>query len=492
MRFKKLMGLSFSLSILSVLVWRFWIPRDEIFYGALGAVVLTSCIFYVLAFFLFKRDRQNYRARLSEIQLLIENMAGGYLAKGIVVGGEDELGEIEKKLNTLLQEYADKLKKMSKTISETEELKKTIQADIRVFEITDEKNLKDMDSLQVFLRESSKSFEGMYDSLNHLSSFLFKTVSAIREMVKTVKGYAPKSRDLADSAENINTLLHHWSAEVEKENVLIQKARQNSEKAMEAAAEGTKFYLKTVERMNRIARSVDENSTSIGNLGKSSGEIGDIVETIDEIADQTNLLALNAAIEAARAGEQGRGFAVVADEIRKLAERTTSATKEISDTLSSMRMEINSVISSMEQGTREVEKGVELADDSQSVQKRISQVIENSKSLMEEIASSVSHQENDSQSLQNLLDRLKENIKGLCHYNTSEEKQGAEVLELSSSLGEHISQCRNTLDGFKKALDPVPDSLNALITEIHSLKPVLRHMKEELEDQGTEFNGSCA
>ena len=113
--------------------------------------------------------------------------------------------------------------------------------------------------------------------------------------------------------------------------------------------------------MERISNVVEASSNSILALGNSSKEIGEIVQVIDDIADQTNLLALNAAIEAARAGEQGKGFAVVADEVRKLAEKTTSATKKIAEMIKQIQKDTNTAVESMQAGTVEVTKGKELA-----------------------------------------------------------------------------------------------------------------------------------
>ena len=114
--------------------------------------------------------------------------------------------------------------------------------------------------------------------------------------------------------------------------------------------------------MLRISEIVKQSAKTVEALGKSSNEIGQIVEVINEIADQTNLLALNAAIEAARAGEQGRGFSVVADEVRKLAERTSKATKEIAVMINQIQTDTFNAVESMKKGTEEVETGKVLAD----------------------------------------------------------------------------------------------------------------------------------
>jgi methyl-accepting chemotaxis protein len=112
-----------------------------------------------------------------------------------------------------------------------------------------------------------------------------------------------------------------------------------------------------IDGMTSIENVVRKSAETVQNLGTSSSQIGDIIKVIDEIADQTNLLALNAAIEAARAGEQGRGFAVVADEVRKLAERTTKATKEIATMIRRIQNETQQAVGTIHQGTDEVARG---------------------------------------------------------------------------------------------------------------------------------------
>ncbi|MEO8038492.1 MAG: methyl-accepting chemotaxis protein, partial [Betaproteobacteria bacterium] len=155
------------------------------------------------------------------------------------------------------------------------------------------------------------------------------------------------------------------AAAVEEMTVSITQIADNTHEAESTATqagalagEGETIVKEVVDGMNRIATTVSESALSIEALGTRSKEITSIVQVIKDIADQTNLLALNAAIEAARAGEQGRGFAVVADEVRKLAERSSNATTEISTMISSIQEDTVRAVTAMQNGRRMVEDGV--------------------------------------------------------------------------------------------------------------------------------------
>ena len=169
-------------------------------------------------------------------------------------------------------------------------------------------------------------------------------------------------------------------------------AAKSSKEATELAAQGGKVVTEAIAGMNKIAQSVNQSAQTIEALGVRSEQIGDIIKVINDIASQTNLLALNAAIEAARAGEQGRGFAVVADEVRKLAERTATATNEISDMIQSFQEDIQKAVESMTTGTTEVEGGVELSNHAGESLRQIVESAKSVTSMVEHIASAVHEQ----------------------------------------------------------------------------------------------------
>jgi methyl-accepting chemotaxis protein len=180
----------------------------------------------------------------------------------------------------------------------------------------------------------SSSTEEMSSGAQEQSSQSNEVASAVEEMAKTIVENSKNAADTADTAKA----------------------------AKQAAVDGGSVVGETIEGMKKIADVVSKSAATVEELGKSSDQIGEIISVIDDIADQTNLLALNAAIEAARAGEQGRGFAVVADEVRKLAERTTKATKEIASMIKKIQIETKGAVVSMGEGTKNVEDGLKLAD----------------------------------------------------------------------------------------------------------------------------------
>jgi methyl-accepting chemotaxis protein len=198
-------------------------------------------------------------------------------------------------------------------------------------------------------------------------------------------------------------------------NLVSQNAAETaglSETSSQLATEGVHIARSASTEMERISKSVGQSANVIGSLGERSEAIIGIVRTIREIADQTNLLALNAAIEAARAGEQGRGFAVVADEVRKLAERTSRATIEISQMIDQIRNETQSAVVSIEAGTEQAKNGADLTHQAASSLEQINSGARLTMEKIDAIAAAVEQQSHSSQTITEHVTNIREMAEG--------------------------------------------------------------------------------
>jgi methyl-accepting chemotaxis protein len=195
------------------------------------------------------------------------------------------------------------------------------------------------------------------------STSLQQTANGVEQLSSAISLIAKGAQEQANDIEEASDTIKRVSQAIVNVSANAKAGDEEWGSTATSAADGARKAHETVEGMSKIKKAMEAVSARVSDLGDRSEEIGKIVATIDDIAAQTNLLALNAAIEAARAGEQGRGFAVVADEVRKLAERSSVATKEIAALVGGIQARVREAVGAMQEGGKEVEVGYRLAAD---------------------------------------------------------------------------------------------------------------------------------
>ncbi len=303
--------------------------------------------------------------------------------------------------------------------------------------------------------------------LDKLRTTLTAVAGNVEQLAAAGEQLSVNSRQQAEGAQQqkdqlqlVASTAQQMASTVQQVNEISNRAAESAQKSAEAARRGGKVVQEALKRMESIAASTSQAAGKIESLGQQSEHIGRIVGVIDEIADQTNLLALNAAIEAARAGEQGRGFAVVADEVRKLAERTTGATKEIAQMIQSLQEGTRLAVAAMQSGTREVELGVAATREAGGSLREIIDISDRVGEMVTHIATAAMQQASATEEV-NLSSGRIADIAAAAATGALEATKAAESLAgLAAEIDHQVGQFR--LDAYSRPSQPEPETTGQL------------------------------
>ncbi|MEZ9231010.1 methyl-accepting chemotaxis protein [Vibrio amylolyticus] len=228
-------------------------------------------------------------------------------------------------------------------------------------DLTREVDIDSLDELGMMARNYNQAVSRTNKAMKEVLSTTEEVTLGSKSILQANDDMAHELTQQSDQVTQIASSIEQMSLSIQEVALKSADATTSAQNAGVTANSGGDIVKNTIGGMNSIDEAVTASSTSVQELGNRGSKIGEIIGVINDIAEQTNLLALNAAIEAARAGEAGRGFAVVADEVRTLADRTTSATKEIAHSIEAIQSETQAAVEGMESGTAYVKEGLELA-----------------------------------------------------------------------------------------------------------------------------------
>jgi methyl-accepting chemotaxis protein len=261
-----------------------------------------------------------------------------------------------------------------------------------------------------------------------------RSSAAIEDVTSTMHEMNVNTQSVVRHTQTQVASVNDTSSSIEQMSASIQSVASNARVLMDIAARsrhevesGLTTMAHATEGLNLINTSIKSSSDIIDVLGDRAKDIGKIVDVIDELADQTNLLSLNAAIEAARAGEHGLGFAVVADEIRKLADKSAHATREIAALIKSIQKQAEDGVTNMERSTKIVNDGLKLGTDVNAALAKISAVVAEVHRFASEIGAATNQQSHGSTQIVRATNRLNE-ITGEITASIEEQATGTQAI----------------------------------------------------------------
>lgn len=340
---------------------------------------------------------------VTQVVRAAERVGQGDLTRLVTVSSRDEIGQLAATFNDTIVRLRAQVQTESERDDERhkrEELQRNImrfldtateiaRGDLtRRGQVTSDVLGSVVDAINVMVEELATLIEGVRDAAQQV---LTSSTEMMGTMEATAGGAQTQSREAVAVSDTMEALTRSMRRVAEN----AEQSATSADLTLESAQKGEHAVRASLSGMQKIRGEVQGISKKVKNLADRSLEISEIVTTIEDISSQTNLLALNAAIEAAGAGEAGLRFAVVAEEVRKLAERSGKAAKDIVLLIKSVQTETQQAVVAMEEGTREVEAGYRVTVEAGERLRQIGEISHKTAALAREISQAAQEQVHD-------------------------------------------------------------------------------------------------
>ena len=321
------------------------------------------------------------------------------------------------------------------------------------------------------IQQVSRGINQEAESINHTSA-------SVEQMARAIDDVAKGAQEQSNAAEKSVGVTAQISSAIQQVAQNSSAVTEGANQAGKNAFQGATKVQNTVKAIETIRQKVSQASEKVSEMGRHSDQITVIVETIEDIASQTNLLALNAAIEAARAGEHGKGFAVVADEVRKLAERSSSSTRQIGEIITETQRAVAEAVSAMQEGMKEVESSVSQADDAGDALQSILKSVE----AVTEQASQAAAKAQEMSALSSELVAAVDTVSAIIEENTAAtEEMSASAGQVTQAI-ENIASVSEENSAAVEEISASTEELSAQVEEVAASAHTLEEMAQMLNN----------